>query len=161
MIKHLTAALALAMAWLAAPAWAFDTAPHANITEQAMSLTGYNRPAADAVQVENWLTDYYTSSPTFPKSQQCYLEKLHFDDVFTDADVDAYWDTLLRNTLAAAAKAKADNDIVEFYVVLGVSLHVVQDFYAHSNWVEFEQLLRPRLRHHDLLPVAADCVEAG
>jgi hypothetical protein len=136
MIKHLMAAFALATAWLAAPAWAFDTGPHATITEQAMSMAGYNRAAADAVQVENWLTDYYTSAPTFPKSQQCHLEKLHFDDVFTDADIDAYWKTLLKNTLAAAAKAKADRDYVELYVVLGVSLHVVQDFYAHSNWVE-------------------------
>ena len=134
MIKQAAAALA---AWclVAGPAIAFDTGPHANITEQAMALAGYNRPAADAVQVENWLTDYYTSSPTF-RGDKCALEKLHFDDVFTDADVQAYWKTLLRNTAGAAAKAKADNDIIEFYVVLGVSLHVVQDFYAHSNWVE-------------------------
>jgi hypothetical protein len=139
MTNQLSAAFALAItlvvapAW--APAWAFDTAPHATITEQAMAMVGYNRPAADAVQVENWLTDYYTSSHTFP-GDACPLEKLHFDDVFTDSDVDAYWKTLLRNTLAAAVKAKKDNDSIEFYVVLGVSLHVVQDFYAHSNWVE-------------------------
>ncbi len=136
MTKQLMMALALAMAMLAAPAWAFDTAPHATITEQAMTMAGYNRAAANVVQVENWLTDYYTSAPTFPKSQQCTLEKLHFDDVFTNADIDAYWKTLLKNTLAAAIKAKADNDYIEYYVVLGVSLHVVQDFYAHSNWVE-------------------------
>jgi hypothetical protein len=130
-------AIGLAMAAvIASPAIAFDTAPHANITEQAMALQGYEKSAADVVQVENWLTDYYTSTPTFPSSQQCYLEKLHFDDVFTNADVDAYWKTLLRNTIAAAAKAKADNDYIEYYTVLGVSLHVVQDFYAHSDWVE-------------------------
>jgi hypothetical protein len=127
---------AVALILAAAPAAAFDTGPHAAITEQAMTLAGYNRAAADAVQVENWLTDYYTSTPTLPSSQQCYLEKLHFDDVFTDADVDAYWNTLLKNTIAAAKQAKANNDLVEYYAVLGISLHVVQDFYAHSNWVE-------------------------
>jgi hypothetical protein len=121
---------------LTSPAAAFDTGPHATITEQALDLAGYSRDVADAVQVANWLTDYYTSSPTFPSAQQCYLEKLHFDDVFTDADVYAYWSTLLRNTLAAAVKAKADNNYVELYTVMGISLHVVQDFYTHSNWVE-------------------------
>ena len=142
MLKALTLAFGLA-AMLAAPAVAFDTGPHASITEQAMALSGYNRAAADAVQVENWLTDYYTSSPTYPSDQQCYLEKLHFDDVFTDADVDAYFKTLLRNTIAAAVKAKADNDYVELYAVLGISLHVVQDFYTHSNWVESSGLDGP------------------
>ena len=81
--------------------------------------------------------------------------------MFTDSDVDAYWKTLLRNTLAAAAKAKNDNDSIEFYVVLGVSLHVVQDFYAHSNWVEVERLSGPGLRHHDLLPVAPGSPPVG
>jgi hypothetical protein len=136
MIRQAAAALAFTAAIaLAAPALAFDTAPHATITEQAMAITGYNLSAANVAQVENWLTDYYTSSPT-RSGDKCDYEKLHFDDVFTDADVDAYWKTLLRNTRAAAAKAKADNDIVELYTVIGVSLHVVQDFYAHSNWVE-------------------------
>ena len=129
-----TLSLVAAVAF-AAPALAFDTAPHANITEQAMAAAGYNPGAADVAQVENWLTDYYTSSPT-RSGDKCDYDKLHFDDVFNDADVDAYWKTLLRNTRAAAAKAKADNDLVELYTVIGVSLHVVQDFYAHSNWVE-------------------------
>ncbi len=81
--------------------------------------------------------------------------------MFTDADVDAYWKTLLRNTRAAAAKAKADNDIVELYTVIGVSLHVVQDFYAHSDWVEASGFLRSGLRHHDLLPVASRLLTGG
>ncbi|HLY78402.1 MAG TPA: hypothetical protein VKQ70_03445 [Caulobacteraceae bacterium] len=136
MIKHAFAALGFTAAIaFAAPALAFDTAPHANITEQAMAIAGYNLGAANVAQVENWLTDYYTSSPT-RSGDKCDYEKLHFDDVFSDADVDAYWKTLLRNTRAAAAKAKADNDPIELYTVIGVSLHVVQDFYAHSNWVE-------------------------
>jgi hypothetical protein len=136
MFKALGVGVAAAVAIFSSPAVAFDTGPHATITEQAMDQAGYNRAAADAVQVENWLTDYYTSSPTFPAAQQCYLEKLHFDDVFTDEDVDAYWQTLLNNTIAAARKAKADNDYVEMYAVMGISLHAVQDFYSHSNWVE-------------------------
>ena len=119
-----------------APAIAFDTGPHATITEDSLNRAGFNRAAADAVQVENWLTDYYTSRPFFGADAQCALEKLHFDDVFSDDDILTYWTKLAGNTAAAARQAERDNDIVEFYTVLGMSLHVVQDFYSHSNWVE-------------------------
>lgn len=115
---------------------AFDSGPHASATIDALSRAGFNRSAADAVQVENWLTDYYTSSPTRPSGSQCDLEKLHFDDVFTVDDVRNYWSTLAANTQAAAKQAEQNGDVVEFYTILGMSLHVVQDFYAHSNWVE-------------------------
>ena len=118
------------------PAVAFDTGPHASITIDALTRAGFNRNAANAVQVENWLTDYYTSSPTTGSAAKCDLEKLHFDDVFSNADIAKYWATFTTNTKAAVKKAEADNDVVEFYVVLGMSLHVVQDFYSHSNWVE-------------------------
>ncbi|HEY6236181.1 MAG TPA: HET-C-related protein [Candidatus Elarobacter sp.] len=120
----------------AAPALAFDTGPHAGITEDSLRRAGFNRPAADAVQVENWLTDYYTSTPTIGSGPKCDLDKLHFDDVFSNADIAAYWTTLAANTKAAAQQAERDNDVVEFYTVLGMSLHVVQDYYTHSNWVE-------------------------
>ncbi|HTJ27697.1 MAG TPA: hypothetical protein VMA36_16190 [Candidatus Limnocylindria bacterium] len=118
------------------PAAAFDTGPHASLTVDALMRSGFNRNAANAVQVENWLTDYYTSTPTIGKDAQCQLEKLHFDDVFSNGDITNYWATFTANTKAAAKRAETDNDVVEFYVVLGISLHVVQDFYTHSNWVE-------------------------
>jgi len=127
---------AYALVSVAAPASAFDTGPHANITEDSLRRAGFNRAAADAVQVENWLTDYYTSTPTIGSGPKCDLEKLHFDGVFSNADIAAYWTTLAANTKAAAQQAERDNDVVEFYTVLGMSLHVVQDYYTHSNWVE-------------------------
>jgi hypothetical protein len=120
----------------AASALAFDTGPHAAITEDSLQRLGFSRAAADAVQVENWLTDYYTSTPTIGSAAKCDLDKLHFDDVFSNADIASYWTTLAANTKAAAQQAERDNDVVEFLTVLGISLHVVQDFYTHSNWVE-------------------------
>jgi hypothetical protein len=120
----------------ATAAVAFDTGPHASMTIDALMHVGFSKSAADVVQVENWLTDYYTSTPTLSKADQCDLEKLHFDDVFTTADATHYWANLTANTKAAIQKADRDNDPVEFFVALGISLHVVQDFYAHSNWVE-------------------------
>ena len=130
-------ALSLATAlWLPQSAPGFDSGPHASATIDALSWAGFNRPAADAVQVSNWLTDYYTSSPTRPEGSQCDLEKLHFDDVFTVDAISKYWATLAANTKTAVQQAEHNNDAVEFYTALGMSLHVVQDFYSHSNWVE-------------------------
>ncbi len=129
------AALALILPF--APAAAFDSGPHAGITVDAVMRARFNRSAADTVQVENWLTDYYTWSPTLgSRAAQCDIEKLHFDDVFSTADVGNYWSTLLANTKDAVKAAEQHNDVVEFYTVLGMSLHMVQDFYAYSNWVE-------------------------
>jgi len=115
---------------------AFDTGPHASLTEDVMRTLGFSGAAADATQVENWLTDYYTSTPTIGSGPQCQLEKLHFDDVFSNAAIASYWANLAANTKAAAQKAEQDNDVVEFLAVMGMSLHVVQDFYSHSDWVE-------------------------
>ncbi|MEA2784994.1 MAG: hypothetical protein QOF71_1098 [Candidatus Eremiobacteraeota bacterium] len=119
-----------------APAAAFDTGPHASITTDALKRLGFSASAGTAVQVENWLTDYYTSAPFFGSGPKCALDKLHFDDVFSNADIASYWTTLAANTKAAAQQAERDNDVIEFFTVLGMSLHVVQDFYTHSNWVE-------------------------
>ncbi len=138
MQRSLVAAVSVAalLALAAVPAAAFDTGPHASITVDSTMRAGFNRNAANALQVENWLTDYYTSTPTIGSAAQCDLEKLHFDDVFSDADVANYWKTLTANSRTAIQQAEKDGDVVEFYTALGMSLHVVQDFYSHSNWVE-------------------------
>lgn len=131
------ALIACALTLPAVPAAAFDTGPHATLTTDTLQALGFNQAAADATQVENWLTDYYTSSPTLGSpADQCELEKLHFDDVFSNGDIAKYWANFTANTKAAAKQAEKDDDVVEFYTVLGMSLHVVQDFYTHSNWVE-------------------------
>jgi hypothetical protein len=129
-------AFVFALGLSAGPVSAFDTGPHASITEDVMRSLGFSGSAADATQVENWLTDYYTSTPTIGSGPQCMLEKLHFDDVFSTSAIRNYWANLTANTKVAAKKAESDNDVVEFLTVMGMSLHVVQDFYSHSNWVE-------------------------
>jgi catechol 2,3-dioxygenase-like lactoylglutathione lyase family enzyme len=116
------------------PAWAFDTGPHASITSDAVTAAGLNLNAAYAVAVENWLTDYYTS--TSFGDEACQLDKLHFDDLFSPNDIRAYWWNLVANTNTAVGKAEQDDDVLEFLTVLGMSLHVVQDFYSHSNWID-------------------------
>ncbi len=112
---------------------AFDTGPHASISLDALGRMGFSQDGQNAAQLSNWLTDYYTSQPLYAS---CSLQKLHFDDVFTTDDVAAYWAKFTTNAQQLARQRAAANDPVGFLVVLGMTLHVVQDFYSHSNWVE-------------------------
>src|SRR5690606_10219601 len=61
---------------------------------------------------------------------------LHFDNLYHTSEVDHYWRRLLLNLKDCVMDAAARNDHVEYLTALGVSLHAIQDFYAHSNWCE-------------------------
>lgn len=42
---------------------AFDTGPHQDLTREVLAEIGFNQDANETVQLENWLTDYYTNQP--------------------------------------------------------------------------------------------------
>lgn len=46
------------------------------------------------------------------------------------------WERFAKATRAAAVECAASNDIQGLLTVIGITTHAVQDFYAHSNWVE-------------------------
>ena len=51
---------------LPAPAPAFDTGPHTDMTRDAMAAEGFGLTATDVVVVNNWLTDLYFNSQEDP-----------------------------------------------------------------------------------------------
>lgn len=70
---------------------------------------------------------------------------MHFDagirqvgmpDLSTTAGVDKEWQRLMFLTRKWVQYAGRQNDPYQVMAVLGISLHSVQDFYTHSNWVE-------------------------
>ncbi len=67
-------------------------------------------------------------------------DRSHFDSTAggfaTTEQVTAEWDRLRRSVGALALEARDRNDPVQLLSVLGISLHQVQDFYTHSNWLE-------------------------
>jgi hypothetical protein len=66
------------------------------------------------------------------------LVNLHFDDVRAGGGVPATWERYASGTLAGlywASEQGANGDVSAGHHILGVSLHAVQDFYSHSNWV--------------------------
>lgn len=129
--------LLLALAWaVSAPGrlTAFDTGHHADLTRSAMKEAGFGEPAIGTVQVTNWLSDYYSNQSLAGLSHD--LELLHFDNLADSRAVDAYWRRLTDNTKRAAQAAARNGDGLRMLGVLGISVHAVQDFYSHSNWVE-------------------------
>lgn len=130
-------ALMAAMVVLAVPAAnALDAGHHFDLTSVAMREQGFGETAIGVAQVANWLTDYYSTSPTSRDKVQTELSKLHFDNLWSTGDVARYWSRLVANTREATRRAAQADDPLVMLTVVGLSLHAVQDFYAHSNWVE-------------------------
>ena len=115
---------------------AFGTGSHFDLTRTVLTEHRFSNVAIEIVQVENWLTDYYSNSPTYGEKKREVLEKLHFDNLFTEDQVRKYWSVLLRTLKISTEQAAGKNDHLEMLITLGIGLHVVQDFYSHSNWVE-------------------------
>ena len=115
-------------------ALAHDTGYHNDLTGAVLREFGLKAVPIKVVQVENWLTDYYSNAPTAPAAVKQELAKLHFDNLFTSKEVSWYWARLSENTIAAAKQAALDNDTHRMLTILAISMHAVQDFYSHSNW---------------------------
>ncbi|MFN0087372.1 MAG: hypothetical protein ACKVX9_18425 [Blastocatellia bacterium] len=131
------------------PALAFDTGHHVDLTRAALSRVGFKDPAIKVVQFENWLVDYYAGNPNkYTSVERKIIEeravKLHFDNLFNTGEVWDYWIRLTANTRDAvqqtarevAKSSDRNQGVLKFLTLMGASLHAVQDFYTHSNWVE-------------------------
>lgn len=133
--------------------FAFDTWWHAECTRKAMVANGFSADARLATQVSNYLTDFLA---VLNMPNEMLIEKgiqrvrfrsdhsydfLHFDAVFTNADLEKNWNLLLNNTVQCLRKYAAGNNVepgfrlIVFFNIIGASLHAIQDFYSHSNWV--------------------------
>lgn len=150
-----------------APASAFDTGPHADMTRDAMTAEGFGRAGADVAMVDNWLVDYYTNPDdnpysghanalvglvrlglareSWPDYQVEAARRLHFDaerrqipmaDLSSTAGVEQEWQRLMFITRKWLRSYAQKDDPLRVLAILGASLHAVQDFYTHSNWVE-------------------------
>ena len=156
-----TAVLALAVA---APASAYDTGSHFEITDDVMTSEGFGADAVGVAQVNNWFVDFYEQAGKNPFSGHggfwkrllagaidtenwaddviAAAERSHFDSststLFNTVGVTNEWDRLRRAVWTLVREARARNDSAMLLAVLGMSLHQVQDFYTHTNWVEPE-----------------------
>jgi hypothetical protein len=120
-----------------------DTGHHADLTRSAMAEFGFDDSAIKIGIVNNWLVDWYSNSVVNELKLKTHAANLHFDSRFKenmlleDRDsLERYWNRLVANSQAIFKEAAQKEDKLLFLAALGASLHVVNDFYTHSNWVE-------------------------
>jgi hypothetical protein len=162
-LPHLIALLTTVVALgAAAPALAYDSGPHADMTEDAMAKEGFGVDAIDVARVNNWFVDFYENGKKNPfsghggfwkrlaagairtegwsKAVMDAADRSHFDSatttLFNTEGVTGEWDRLRRAVWTLAREARDENDPAKLIAVLGMSLHQVQDFYTHTNWIE-------------------------
>ena len=153
-----TAAMAVGVFFaLGSAGSAFDTKWHADATRAAMDQNGFSSDARLLCQFENYITDYYSGADSelehyVPESvsglrrvrdiDSAAVARLHFDALTSHSQVEYQWQTLEANTTAALIKWAKEPSVKPGYVrwylmtVLCGSLHAVQDFYSHSNWIK-------------------------
>ncbi|HQW43818.1 MAG: hypothetical protein IPN56_01535 [Chitinophagaceae bacterium] len=140
-------------------AMAFDTWWHAECTRKAMTGNGFSADARLAAQVSNYITDFHsavlfgTGIPekqrveVFKLKQEMSYEYMHFDAIYSTADIEKNWQSIYVNTIQTLKKYNNNPDVksgfrlIILFNIIGASLHIVQDFYSHSNWVNTYTLL--------------------
>ncbi|MGB9619894.1 MAG: HET-C-related protein, partial [Armatimonadota bacterium] len=124
---------------------AFNMGYHYDLIREVARKQGLNRDAYCVMLAGNSYVDIFQATETeyvidddFCEVSKTLVECLHFDQIYDTESADRYWRQLIQNTYDALAYAIQRNDPCGMLLVIGTTLHIVQDFYAHSNWVELD-----------------------
>ncbi|MDF1596040.1 MAG: hypothetical protein P1T08_08085 [Acidimicrobiia bacterium] len=138
-----------------------DNWHHEGLTRMAARGSGWSEEAENALAFHADYVDSYLYNPLWwfdlangggpgrlpvVMSSQSELIKVHFDDLFHPESVRAMWRRYLSGTAAAliwlghASSAPREQRIRMAHNAVGVSLHAMQDFYSHSNWIDDKRL---------------------
>ncbi|MBV8772926.1 MAG: hypothetical protein JO166_11450 [Deltaproteobacteria bacterium] len=157
---------------LSNPVAAFDTMWHAQATQKVGEEYGFSKDAAGVMKLGNFSPDLFGPvqdyaaehlDPEQRRALQTFGIKnararaaavfLHFDNLEGKLDQNSKFDYIFNQLLTYTRKAVAyyqlRRDLDEatrnslILVTLGASLHTVQDFYSHSDWIHQEFDLTP------------------
>lgn len=156
-------AFVLLTAFLTSPAAGFDTYWHSQCSQKVGEQFGFTEDAWKIMQLGDFSPDFfgpvseYASKSLKGKELEALTQYdadnpqvrgaavfLHFDNLSSDfqhnSNFDYLFTHLLQNTrslLAGYNKLKLDERTrkVLTLITLGASLHTVQDFYSHSDWI--------------------------
>lgn len=151
-------------ALVAAPtARAFDTGPHGDMTESAMFDEGFRLNAATIGRVNNWFMDMYGTAGSNPYSGHApVINELlggslgsrehwkknvtesalhsHFDSTIPNAGITKgssdEWDRIRSQVYWLTKELQKQQDALGLLTLIGMSAHIVQDFYSHTNFSE-------------------------
>ena len=127
---------------------AFNTEYHAALTAQTLSRYHFNSEGITSAKIFNYYDDAAEKANQQDRIDIFYWfsqndanegradNNMHFDGLDNVAEVSAVWKRLEKNTHYAVMEAAEKKDTKGMQAILGMSLHTVQDFYAHSNWSE-------------------------
>jgi hypothetical protein len=162
-VRRFWALLLALITLLASPASAFDSFWHSQCSQKVGEQFGFAEDAWKVMQLGNFSPDFFGPVSEFASKRLNGREAealnqytaanpqvrgaaifLHFDNLNGDFQKNSQFDYifthLLQSTqsaLASYSKMKADERVrkVLTLVTLGASLHAVQDFYSHSDWI--------------------------
>src|SRR5260370_40786710 len=169
--------LLMLVAVLRLPAAAFDTFWHVEASRRAGNEFGFSEDSIKIMELGNFSPDFFGPVSDFASErlqgkaladlQQFDADNaqareaaifLHFDNLNGELESNSKFDylfsQLLENTQNALAAYNKRTDIDErtrkglILITLGASLHSVQDFYSHSDWI-----------HHDFKNTEAKLVQ--
>ncbi len=60
----------------------------------------------------------------------------YIDHLYPSKQIINYWNKLAFNTKNAIGQSVSEKDPIKTLTLIGITLHVVQDFYTHSNFTE-------------------------
>lgn len=133
------------------------------MTESALFDEGFSRNAATIARADNWFMDMYGTSGSNPYSGHApvinellggaYGDREHWRKQWTDSAYHSHfdstipnagitkgtsdeWDRIRRQTYWTTKRLQKEQDPLGVLTLIGMSLHVVQDFYAHTNFSE-------------------------
>jgi hypothetical protein len=134
-----------------ARALAFNLGYHHDITRDVLKKAEFSDDAIAVVLSGNELNDIFQTDESFlliddDVKDEIYLlaQDLHFDQAYNPQIIDKNFRLLVRNArdTALSTHQLALNDVseshAELLLAIGISLHTIQDFYAHSNWAELD-----------------------
>jgi hypothetical protein len=123
-----------------------DGPPTPAFSAEAVNALAFHADWVDsyAYNVEWWLNPLHGGGPDralVALSTYSELAKLHFDDLFSAREITATWRRYLSGTLCGLEWVAACDLPPRLKVscaqnIIGASLHALQDFYSHSNWVD-------------------------
>jgi len=162
MVRKFAALLTLA-ALLVSPAAGFDTYWHSQCSQKVGEQFGFTEDAWKIMQLGNFSPDFFGPVAEFASKnlKDEELEALtrfktsnpgvrgaaiflHFDNLNGDLQNNSQFDSLFSHLLQSTQKLVAGYNKLPLdertrkvlaLVTLGASLHAVQDFYSHSDWI--------------------------
>jgi hypothetical protein len=133
---------------------AYGGKPHYDLTIDALRDEGgfTNEQASYVASMDNMVdmistakdgedgaeyADQYIVPNPYPNSEDIevlFSERAHFQKPQNYTEMNDEWVRLQEQTYRAVKHAELTNEKAGFLTALGMSLHTVQDFYAHTNW---------------------------